>query len=56
MIRLEKQEITLVKNKTTKGTIRYKAINDDAAIRMVYVQKTGLPSPPPDSIKITLEE
>ena len=49
--------ITFIREKDTKNTVRYaetNSINSNAVIGMVYVQKHALPSPIPQSIKITL--
>ena len=49
--------LTFIRENDTKNTVRYAETNDinsKAVIGMVYVQKQALPSPIPQSIKITL--
>jgi hypothetical protein len=48
-----KIEMTLTLKKSTKGTHVY--ANEDAYITQVYIRKEGLPTPPPQTVKITVE-
>lgn len=37
-----------------KGSVRYKAIGDEPAITDAYIMKHSLPTPFPETVKITL--
>ena len=41
--------------KVTKNTIRYAATDEESAVPTVYVKKSGLPEPAPQTIVLTME-
>ncbi len=48
--------MVLHKAKETKGTVRYDYNGDDAvAVPSVYIKKTHVPSPHPDTVKVTVQ-
>lgn len=51
---MEKINILMTLVKSTKGTHVYG--NKDSVIPSVYIRKTGLPTPPPQEITITIEK
>ena len=48
--------ITLKFSKSTKNTHVYTDDSDDAIVPSVYIKKHGLPSTPPQKIKLTIED
>lgn len=55
---MEPRTITLTQDRVTKNTVRYQEIGTDEpnAINTLYVQKAALGTPPPQRIKVTIEE
>jgi len=55
---MEKFEATFVKEKTTKNTIRYQeeTKGQPPKVRTIYIQQWALGNPPPEKIKVTVEE
>lgn len=56
---MEKIEGTYVKERETPGTFRYLVEEIDGKpnpITTIYIRKWGLGSPPPDRIKLVVEE
>ena len=41
--------------KATKNTIRYAAVDDKSPVTTVYINKSGLPQPAPQTIMLTIE-
>lgn len=44
--------VILQKARETKRTVRYENDSDNSPVSVLYVRKTGLPTPFPDSITI----
>jgi len=54
---MKKHEITMTADKPTKNTVRYAADNDKPSpCRTLYVERWALGDPPPQRIKVTIEE
>lgn len=58
---MKTQTVTLTLDRTTKGTVRYKAEGRDddhdvAIVSLVYLQKPHIGEPVPETIRITVEE
>lgn len=56
-------EVILVKERDTKNTVRYKEVQckvngteTELAVGTLYVQKTALGDPPPEKLKVIIEE
>ena len=48
--------MVLTKAKETKGTVRYDHAGDGAvAVPSIYIKKTHVPSPHPDTVKVTVQ-
>ena len=47
--------LTLMLQKSTKGTHVYGSLADDAPIPSVYIKKAALPTTPPGTLRVTLE-
>ncbi len=45
-------KVTLIKARETKRTVRYENDSETAPITVLYVQKTALPTPYPESITV----
>ena len=41
--------------KVTKNTVRYAAVDEESPVPTVYVKKSGLPEPAPQTITLTIE-
>jgi|TARA_B100001971_G_C18229054_1_gene562655 hypothetical protein len=48
-------KIEMRQEKVTKNTVRYAAVDEEGPIPTVYVKKSGLPDPAPQTIILTLE-
>ena len=48
------QLIDMTYSKSTKHTHVYKAVGSEAAIETIYVKNKNLPTPAPDTIKVTM--
>lgn len=56
---MEKIEGTYVVDKETPGTIRYRVEEIEGEpnpVTTIYIRKWGLGSPPPERIRVTVEE
>ncbi len=51
---MEPVELELVLMKSTKGTHVYGDDREGAIIPSVYIKKQGLPTPPPQKLKVTI--
>jgi len=56
-------EVILIKERETKNTVRYQeekcevdGIDTELAVGTLYVQKAILDDPPPEKLKVTIEE
>lgn len=48
--------MVLTKAKETKGTVRYDHAGDGSvAVPSIYIKKTHVPSPHPDTVKVTVQ-
>ena len=53
---MEKQVLTFTQERVTKNTIRYaEQTEGDPLVGTIYVQKSALGQPPPQSITVTIE-
>ena len=48
-------KIEMRQEKVTKNTIRYAAIDEESPIPTVYIKKSGLPEPAPQTIMLIIE-
>ena len=48
-------KIEMRQEKITKNTIRYESINEESPVPTLYVKKTGLPDPAPQTITVVIE-
>jgi len=56
-------EVSFVREKETKNTVRYQEVQctidgteSEAAVGTLYIQKAALSSPPPEKLKVMIEE
>lgn len=48
--------MVLTKAKETKGTVRYDHAGDGSvAVPSIYIKKTHVPTPHPDTVKVTVQ-